>query len=359
VVDALGEVGSPVRVVRAPGRVNLIGDHTDYHAGLCLPVAIDRECVVALRPSSGGIRARSLELEGVVELASSVGVEPSTLDPPWGRFVAAAAQLAGGSPGAELVVSSSVPAGSGLSSSAALCVGLTLAFAPTAVGDRRAWAITARAIEVAATGVSVGLMDQLASVFGQAGAALLIDCRQLTVEAVPLPAAMAIGVVHSGVPRRLAGSAYQDRRAACDASARRLGVASLREATPVQVRDDPIARHVVSENQRVLDAVSALRVGDLATLAVLLEASHASLRDDFAVSTPELDRLVELLLEEGALGARLTGAGFGGCVVALTTPTAREAVLARAVERYCTETGRAGSALLVEAADGAGLLPVT
>jgi galactokinase len=359
VVDTLGDVASAVRVVRAPGRVNLIGDHTDYHAGLCLPMAIDRECVIALGARARGIRARSLELEGVVELASPVGVEPSSLDPPWGRFVAAAAQLAGGPPGAELVVSSSVPAGSGLSSSAALCVALTLAFDPTAVDDRRAWAITAQAIEVLATGVSVGLMDQLASVFGQAGAALLIDCQRLTVEAVPLPATMAVGVVHSGLPRTLAGSAYQERRAACDASARRLGLASLREATAAQVRDDPIARHVVSENQRVVDAVAALRAGDLATLAALLEASHASLRDDFAVSTPELDRLVELLLEEGARGARLTGAGFGGCVVALTTPADREVVLARAVERYRAETGRAASAFPVEAADGAGMLAVT
>ncbi len=358
-LDALGAPGSPIRLVRAPGRVNLIGDHTDYQGGRCLPMAIDRECVVALRPNAGGIRAQSLEVGGVVELASAAGVEPATVDPSWGRFVAAAAQRRGGPGGAELVVSSSVPAGSGLASSAALCVGLTVAFDPTVLRDRQGWAATARAVEVDATGVAVGLMDQLASVFGQRGAALLIDCRDLTVEPVALPATIAVGVVHSGVPRTLAGSAYEDRRAACDASARRLGLAALREATPAQVRDDPIARHVVSENQRVLDAVRALRAGDLGALGALLAASHASLRDDFAVSTPELDRLVELLLEEGAFGARLTGAGFGGCVVALTTPADREAVLARAVERYRTETGRAGRALLVEAAAGAGLLPVT
>jgi galactokinase len=359
VVDALGDVGSPVRVVHAPGRVNLIGDHTDYQAGLCLPMAIDRRCVVALGPRAKGIRARSLELEGVVELVAPGGVDRSTLDPPWGRFVAAAARLAGGAHDAELVVSSDVPPGSGLSSSAALCVALTGAFNPAAVDDRRAWASTARAIEVQATGVSVGLMDQLASVFGQVGAALLIDCRDLTVEAVPLPPTMAIGVVHSGLPRTLAGSAYQERRAACDASARRLGVASLREATPAQVRDDPLARHVVSENQRVVDAARAVRAGDLVTLAALLQASHTSLRDDFAVSTPELDRLVELLVEEGALGARLTGAGFGGCVIALTTPADRAVILARAVDRYRAETGRAAAGFPVEAADGAAPVAVT
>jgi galactokinase len=359
VVDALGAAGSPVRVVRAPGRVNLIGDHTDYQAGLCLPMAIDRACVVAAGPRRGGFRARSLEVEGVVEIASAGAVNPSTLEPPWGRFVAAAAQLAGGSSAAELVVSSGVPPGSGLSSSAALCVALALALDSTVVDDPYAWASTARAIEVLATGVSVGMMDPLASVFGQRGAALLIDCQALTVEAVALPATMAIGVVHSGLPRTLVGSAYEERRAGCEASARRLGLASLREATTGQVRDDPLARHVVSENQRVLDAVAALRTGDLATLAALLDASHASLRDDFGVSTPELDRLVELLGEEGALGARLTGAGFGGCVVALTTPTERAAVLARAVERYRDETRRPATAFPVEAAGGAGVLTVS
>jgi galactokinase len=358
-IDALGPVGPPVRVVRAPGRVNLIGDHTDYHAGRCLPMAIDRECVIAYRTSRERIRAQSLEIPGVVELPSAAGVEPGTVDPPWGRFVVAAAQRTGGSPGAELVVASEVPVGSGLSSSAALCVGLTLAFDPTVARDRLGWAAAARAVEVRATGVEVGLMDQLASVFGERGAALLVDCRALTVEAVPLPATIAVGVVHSGVARTLAGSAYQNRRAACDAAARRLGLAALRDATDAQVRDDAVARHVVSENQRVLDAVRALRAGDVATLGALFVESHASLRDDFAVSTPELDRLVELLLEEGALGARLTGAGFGGCVVALTTPADRELVLARAVDRYRVETGRDGQALLVESADGAGEVPVS
>jgi galactokinase len=227
------------------------------------------------------------------------------------------------------------------------------------VEDRRAWASTARAVEVMATGVAVGVMDQLASVFGQAGAALLIDCERLSVDAVALPATLAVGVVHSGLPRTLAGSAYEERRAGCEASARRLGLASLREATPAQVRDDPLGRHVVSENQRVRDTVAALRAGDIAALAPLFAASHQSLRDDFAVSTPELDRLVELLVEEGALGARLTGAGFGGCVVALSTPTDRGGVLDRAAARYRAETGRVATAFGVEATDGAGTLTVT
>ena len=217
----------------------------------------------------------------------------------------------------------------------------------------------AREAEVLATGVRVGLMDQLASVLGQAGAALLLDCGHLEAEPVPLPPTVAVGVVHSGLPRMLAASAYAERRAACETAARRLGVAALRDATLDQVRDDPVARHVVTENQRVLAAARALRDGDLATLGALLVESHASLRDDFAVSTPELDLLVALLVEEGAFGARLTGAGFGGCVVALTRPEDRARVLGRASERYQDRTGLVPAPFAVEAVDGAGPVPLS
>jgi galactokinase len=207
---------------------------------------------------------------------------------------------------------------------------------------------------VAATGVPVGLMDQLTAVLGQAGAALLLDCRTLAAEAVPLPASARVGVVHSGLPRTLAGSTYADRRAACEAAARRLGLSSLRDARPDQVRDDPIARHVVSENERVLATAEALRRGDVRAAGSLLVASHASLRDDYAVSTPELDLLVELLLEEGALGARLTGAGFGGCVVALVGAPDGAGPLERAAARYRERAGRTPQPFLVAAVDGAG-----
>ena len=168
-----------------------------------------------------------------------------------------------------------------------------------------------------------------------------------------------MGVVHSGLPRTLATSAYAERRAACEAAARRLGLAALRDAKPDQVGDDPVARHVVSENARVLEAAAALRASDMGQLGRLLVASHESLRDDFAVSTPELDLLVELLLEEGALGARLTGAGFGGCVVALTPPEDEVGVLERAADRYASRTGLVPSAFPVRAASGAGRASVS
>jgi galactokinase len=351
VLDALGGDPASARVVRAPGRVNLIGDHTDYTGGFCLPVAIDRECLVAVRRTDApGLSAHSLDIDGVVAW-SGPPPDAASVEPPWGRFVAAAAALAPGA-GAELVVSSSVPAGAGLASSAALGTALVLALCPQPTGHELA--ARARDVEVRATGVPVGLMDQLASVFGRAGAALLIDCRATTVDPVPLPPGLALAAVHSGLHRRLANSAYADRRAACEAAARRLGLESLRDATPDQVSDDPLARHVVSENARVLQAVDALRAGDMPRLGALLAASQASLRDDFRVSTTELDALVEALLEEGAIGARLTGAGFGGCVVALCRVEDQATTLRRAVERYRRRTGLPARAWPVRAAAGAG-----
>ena len=353
VLDALGGDPASARVVRAPGRVNLIGDHTDYSGGLCLPIAIDRACLVAARVADRpGGRARSLDLDGTVAWSGATP-PPAAVEPAWGRFVAAAAALVAPDVGVELVVSSDVPPGAGLASSAALCTALVLALAP-APPTGRALAEVARDVEVRATGVPVGLMDQLASVFGRVGAALRIDCRDGTVEPVPLPSGLAVAALHSGLPRTLAGSEYAARRAGCEAAARRLGLASLRDARPDQVADDPLARHVVSENDRVRRAVAALRAGDTATLGALLAASQASLRDDFRVSTPELDALVEALLAAGAIGARLTGAGFGGCVVALSRVEDESAVLARAVERYEARTGRHAEAFPIRAAAGAG-----
>jgi galactokinase len=197
-------------------------------------------------------------------------------------------------------------------------------------------------------------MDQLASVAGVAGHALLIDCRSLEVRPIHLPGELAVLVVHSGLSRQLADSAYAERRAACEAVAARLGVRALRDATAEQVRDEPRARHVVSENARVLAAAEALAAGDTETLGPLLAASHRSLRDDYEVSTPELDVLVAALEDAGALGARLTGAGFGGCVVALARAAGAEQVAAVALARYQAETGLEPRLYRCRAAAGAG-----
>ena len=196
-------------------------------------------------------------------------------------------------------------------------------------------------------------MDQLASVFGRAGHALLVDCRSDTVTPVAIPPGIAVLVVHCGVARTLVGSEYASRRAECEAIAAELGIPAFRDATAEQVRDRPRARHVVSENARVLETAAGLPAGDLSVLGPLLLASHASLRDDYGVSTPELDVLVETLVECGAAGARLTGAGFGGCVVALAQRNHADDVLAKATLRYRAATGREPQGFVARAVDGA------
>jgi len=354
----------PIRWWRAPGRVNLIGDHTDYAEGFVLPMAIDRDCLVAgTETLDARVRARSLEIPGLVDVAADGSDEPGSVDPAWGRFVAGAthvvARLAatdGASPGLELAIGSTVPTGSGLSSSSALSVALVLALAD-ARGlqlDPTTAARAALEAEVLATGVPGGLMDQLASLHGIEGHALLIDCRSLGVTPIPLPDDLAVLVVHSGVPRTLAGSAYSDRRAATEAAADRLGVRSLRDARLDQVGDDPFARHVVTENARVLDFRDALTEGRLEALGPLLLASHASLRDDFGVSTAELDALVDAFVGAGAWGARLTGAGFGGCVVALTAADRADEVLEATVAAYRPPSRGPVAAFRVRAVAGAG-----
>jgi galactokinase len=337
--------GEPGGIVRAPGRVNLIGDHTDYCEGFVLPLAVDRECLVAARPTGDDrVVARSVDgpdverfVAGVLEALIATGVTPA---------------------GVEIDVASSVPLGSGLSSSAALAVALTIALAKVAgtALDPLTVARVAREGETRATGVETGLMDQLASVFGVEDHALLIDCRTFAIEPIRLPSALAVLVVNSGLPRTVAGSEYARRRDACEAAARQLGLRALRDAALDQVRDDPLARHVVTENHRVRAAAEALRTGDVGALGPLLLQSHASLRDDYRVSTPELDLLVDALVDAGALGARLTGAGFGGCVVALVQRNHADDVAAKASLAYQRATRIVPTAFVVRAVAGAGVV---
>jgi galactokinase len=348
---------------RAPGRVNLMGDHTDYNDGLVLPVAIQLECVVAYRPADHGrVRVRSLEVANAhVDVPADGTAEPRRVRPSWGRYVAGVVRVLAErgcvSHGVDAILSSSVPAGSGLSSSAALEVACALALAPSGPAfSQQELARACQAAEQLATGVPSGIMDQLASLAGREGHALLIDCRSLEVTPVALPPGLAVLIVHSGVHRTLERSAYTERRDACRALAARLGLAALRDATPDQVRGDQLGRHVVSENARVQQTARALAADDRAALAGLLAASHASLRDDYRVSSTELDILVEELTRAGALGARLTGAGFGGAVVALAGVDAAEHVLADATRRYRERTGIDPYAFVARAAAGAGAL---
>ena len=278
--------------------------------------------------------------------------EPREVEPAWGRLVAGVirslAARGRGPAGVDADVTSTIPPGAGLSSSAAFEVAVALALC--AEGELELepheLARACRDAEELATGVPCGLMDQLASLCGRRDNALLLDCRSLELEPVPLPDGFAVLVVDSGIQRALENTAYAERRAECEAIATRLGLASLRDATAEQVAGEPRARHVVSENARVLAFADALRCRDVDALGPLLLASHASLRDDYEVSTPELDALVEELVSAGAPGARLTGAGFGGSVVALV-PAGDADAIARAVD---------APSRLVRAVDGAARL---
>lgn len=345
-------------VVRVPGRVNLIGEHTDYQGGLCLPIAIERRTRVHF--SASATDATTLRSE---QFPGDARVEPHTnLDtydgPAWGRAIIAVtiALTERGHRFAPITgaIDSTVPLGSGLSSSAALNVALALAMTNAAgapITGTELALVAQRAEHV--SGVPCGIMDQMACVHGRANHALLLDCSDLSVLPIAMPAGVAVIVVHSGLPRALADSAYAERRAAVEDAAARLGVPTLRTAALNHVVDDPYAHHVVSENLRVTQFVEAAGAGDTSRMGMLLDESHASLADDFMVSTPELDVLTDLLRSEGAFGARLTGAGFGGCVIALSDQRAAEGIAQRAAERYRSHTNLQPTPFVTTATDGA------
>ena len=304
---------------RAPGRVNLIGDHTDYTGGLVLPMAIDLDTVVRGRTiTEPVVRLRSKHFEGQAVIRID-DADPTGLQPPWARYVAGVVHELRPALGFEGDVTSTVPIGAGLSSSAALQVALAFALGAT---DPLAVARLCQRAEYIATGVPAGIMDQLTSTSGIAGHALLIDCHSLDVVPVPMPDDLDVIVIHSGEQRTLADTAYSQRVAECAAAEAIVGPLRQSSAADLARLDDPVvrarARHVVSETARVRDFAAALAAGDRRSAGQLMVASHASLRDDYEVSTPVLDALVDrLIAKPGVHGARLTGAGFGGCVVAL------------------------------------------
>ena len=312
------EAGSSLALFRAPGRVNLIGEHTDYAGGLVLPVAIDRALVVSGARAEEVLRLSSDRFPGTVALRLD---ERGDVEG-WGRYVAGvASQLAelGRPPvGFSGHVSGNLPAGAGLGSSAALEVAVATALCAVAGFALPALELAeaCRRAEERAVGVPCGIMDQAASLLGRAGHALLLDCATLDYRYVPLPEAISLLVVESGIERRLSEAPYAQR-----------GL-ELEAGHPRRVR------HVESENERVRELVDALERDDRGMLALLFAASRASLRDDFEVSTPRLDLLVERALAAGAFAARLTGAGFGGSVLALADADQASDVAARLADVY-------------------------
>jgi galactokinase len=340
---------SPRVRVRAPGRVNLIGEHTDYNGGFVLPMAIPQQTEVALAPRTDGtVRAFSANLGrgGAVETYELGQEKPGR---GWLDYVQGVTRVlrdAGFTvKGFDLWLRSDVPLGSGLSSSAALEVallrGLREAFG-LQLDDVRV-ALLGQKVECDFVGAPVGVMDQMASSLAQGGAALFLDTRSLQFERVPLPAGVEPIVINSGVTHSHAGGDYKVRRAECERAAGLLGVKELRDLPDAELPramalPEPLGRrvrHVLTENARVLATVRALREGDLKALGPLLYASHASQRDDYEVSVPQIDLLVELAREEpDVLGARLTGGGFGGSVLMLAKTGTGAGIASRIAARY-------------------------
>ena len=314
-------------VAFAPGRVNLIGDHTDHTGGLCLPMAIGQG--VTVRATAGGerVRLRSAHEDRLADVPLEVS-DARTAEPPWARYVAGVVGQLRPAAGIDGVVSSTVPAGVGLSSSATLEVAVALALGAD-LSDPVALALRCQAAEHTARGVPTGILDQLASICGQAGRGLLIDCTALTVTPVPLPADVEWVVVLPEDGRSLAASAYAERVAELAVAEAAIGPLRAATADDVARLTDPVvrrhARHVVSENERVAAFAAAVSAGDVAAAGALIRDSHRSLRDDFESSTATIDaRCAALDRRPGVLGSRITGGGWGGAVVALIRPGALE-----------------------------------
>ncbi len=338
--------GSPALVSRAPGRVNLIGEHTDYNDGFVLPMALPIDTAVAASraPGDSGVEVYSegfgrveftptepikvdhwsVHLRGICRLLAQQGVDPG----PWRATIA-----------------SDIPAGASLSSSAAFEVAVALAVLGLAGVE---WtppdiAKLGQLVENEVVGVPSGIMDQLISASAASGHASLIDCRSLQSKPVPIPPGAVVAVMDTSTRRQLASSAYADRRESCARAAAAMGLTSLRDAQLADLNRLPPslgterrrAHHVITENQRTLDAAQAMAEGDADTVGALMDASHASLRDDYQVSGPALDQITEVArTSPGCFGARLTGGGFAGCAVALVSTERADEFCTATIERF-------------------------
>ena len=364
-----------IRVVRAPGRVNLIGEYTDINEGLVLPAAIDREIRIAAVPS-GDRRVELTRLDDGETDGFDLDV-PRARTGSWIDYVAATAWALteAGLPvgGLRGVIGSTLPQNAGLSSSAAIELAAAWALlGPAAEGvDRLRLAQICQRAENGYVGVQSGLMDQFASSCGVEGAALLLDCRSTEWRTVALPDGLTLVVCHSGAPRRLGVSAYNDRRAECEAAVagiRRVdpSIRSLRDVSPELLAAarsglDPVvarrAEHVVNENGRVLATLAAFEAADADAIGEIFAAGHASLRDLFEVSIPALDALVGIAAAvPGVVAARMTGAGFGGCTVNVVAVDAVDALRDAILRDYPERTGLRPMVLPVAPADGAGVV---
>lgn len=372
--------GEPTAVAVGPGRVNLIGEHTDYNDGFVLPVALKRDVRIVFHPRADRhVRLYSVEYDGWFEFSlDQMAYNDDILWSNYMQGVAWALQEAGLQlVGMDAVVSGNVPKGSGLSSSAALEIATAHAFMYASGQEGKLTgpqvAKAAQRAENAFVGVNCGIMDQFISMLGAENHALLIDCRSLEYQLVPFPESGSLVIGNTKASRSLASSAYNQRRQECETGVALLqsvlpGIKALRDVNSEQLEAhkdllDPVVyrrcRHVVGENERVLQTVAALAQGDLAEVGRLMNASHDSLRDDYEVSSEALDVMVEAMRSApGCYGARLTGAGFGGCTVALVEPGAEQGIADMIYDKYPKATNIWPEVYTTRASNGAYVQPL-
>lgn len=366
-----GHFGTEPEIVTiAPGRVNLIGEHTDYNDGFVFPAAIDRGLVVAAKITESWSDLFSYEASTGEHFDAST-ITPGLLKS-WTKYPAGMAWEFGRRgnqvPNIRAYVSSDIPMGSGVSSSAAIEMAFGVMW-----NHLGKWAYSNESIarmgqvcENQFVGVNSGIMDQMASAMGRQGMAMFLDTRSLEIQYAPLPEGVAVVLCDTKKPRTLAGSAYNERRAQCEEACQVLGVPKLRDATLDQLKSAKgslptvvynRAHHVITENERCIAFRDALTHGDLVAIGQLMAESHASLRDDYEVSCVELDAMAGAAQEApGCVGARMTGAGFGGACVALVQKELIEKFVAHTLEKYRSATGIPGDAMVCEIEDGARVL---
>lgn len=370
--SVLGYVAS--HIIQAPGRVNLIGEHTDYNDGFVLPCAIDYQAIVAAARRDDNI-VRVVAVDYNNEISEFDITQPLEFDQQcmWVNYVRGVIKyllergyVLGG---ADIVISGNVPQGAGLSSSAALevVIGQTFKALFDLTISQQEIALNGQQAENQFVGCNCGIMDQLISAEGEQNHALLIDCRSLETTAVAMPEDMAVVIINSNKKRGLVDSEYNTRRAQCEQAAAFFGVPALRDVTLAtfiahETELDPMvakrARHVITENMRTEQAAIALSNGNMTLLAELMAESHASMRDDFDITVPEIDTLVDMV--KGVIGdqggVRMTGGGFGGCIVALVPPTFVDAITAEVNAKYQVATGLQATIYVCKAMTGAGVI---
>ncbi|KHE00306.1 galactokinase [Pantoea stewartii] len=363
---------APTHTIKAPGRVNLIGEHTDYNDGFVLPCAIDYQTVIACaRRDDRQVRVVAVDYDQAQDSFSLDDPITSVSEPMWANYVRGVVKhLQKRAPdfnGVDMVISGNVPQGAGLSSSASLEVAVGTVFQQlfNLPLDGAAIAVNGQEAENQFVGCNCGIMDQLISALGQKDHAMLLDCRSLGTKPVSLPEDVAVVIINSNFRRSLVGSEYNTRRQQCETGARFFNKKALRdvglaefEAAVAQLDPDVAkrVRHVITENARTLEAAEVLSRGDLTRMGELMAESHASMRDDFEITVPPVDTLVEIVKAEigNRGGVRMTGGGFGGCIVALMPLELVDQVQAAVASQYEAKTGIKETFYVCKASEGAG-----